>query len=314
MFIGPGRVGSSWFTEILREHPGVFVPLNKGTVFFTRFHDQGIAWFEQFFAKAVDQQVVGELCEEYLSSPAALMRIREYRPDMRLICCLRNPYQRAISAWQFYGRNGCDQPTLAAQAECNPEVFSYGYYATQLEVVRSLFPDDQLLIFLYDEIASAPLQVARRLYQFIGADPGFVPPSVHQRINVNGRPRWRLLARIVHKIHVHSWGSSRLASNLAGYMKSVRPLRRTVRAVLYDERPREGDWRRHFSEFPADVVARYEHEISALERMLDLDLSKWRAPTQWRAPLAARDQPPCPDLPELLIDNESQSTVDSCHP
>lgn len=30
------------------------------------------------------------------------------------------------------------QPTLAAQAERNPEVFDCGYYATQLQVARSL--------------------------------------------------------------------------------------------------------------------------------------------------------------------------------
>jgi hypothetical protein len=311
--------------EILREHPGVFVPPNKGTVFFTRFHGQGVAWFEQFFAKATDQQVVGELCEEYLSSPEAIMRIREYRPDMRLICCLRNPYERAISAWQFYGRNGCDHPTLAAQAECNPEVFTYGYYASQLEVVRSLFPDEQLLVFLYDDITSRPLYVARRLYQFIGADPGFVPPSVHQRVNRNGRPRWRLLARIVHKIHVRSWGSSRLVSNLAGYMKSVRPLRRAVRTILYDERPRQSDWRRHFAEFPADVVARYEREISALEQMLNLDLSRWRAPTATHDEAAAHDEAAVCDEAavrdeaaarddDLLIDNALRASAGNRRP
>lgn len=278
MFIGPGKVGSSWFMEILREHPGVFVPPNKGTAFFTRFYGQGIAWYEGFFAKATARHVVGELCEEYLSSPEAIRRIRGYRPDMKLICCLRNPYERAISAWQFYGRNGCDQPTLAAQADQNPEVFFYGYYATQLDVVRSLFPERQILVFLFEEIASDPLDVACRLYKFIGADPGFVPRSLHRRVNVSGRPRWRLLARIVHKVHVRSWGSSRLASNLAGYMKSFRPLRRTVRAMLYDERPRPSDWRHHLAEFPAHIVTRYEQEISALERMLGRDLSTWRAP------------------------------------
>lgn len=312
--------------EILHEHPGVFVPLNKGTAFFTRFHAKGIDWFERFFVRASGQQVVGELCEEYLSSPAAIARMREYCPDMRLICCLRNPYERAISAWQFYGRNGCDQPTLVAQAARNPEVFYYGYYATQLETVRSLFPDRQILIFLFEEIASDPLGVARRLYDFIGADPAFMPRSLHRRVNVNGRPRWRLLARIVHKTHVHSWGPSRLASNLAGYMKRIRPLRRAVRAVLYDESPRPSNWRRYFSEFPAEVVARYEQEISALERILGRDLSHWRAP-----PVAAsaggigqvNDDLHIPvgkaaaRVSEYSLDatgNASQSSADSCHP
>lgn len=278
VFIGPAKVGSSWFMELLREHPGVFVPPNKGTAFFTRFYDQGVGWFERFFCKATDGQIAGEICEEYLSSPAALRRIREYRPEMRLICCLRNPYERAISAWRFYARNGWDQPTLAAQAEKNPHVLFYGYYGTQLQTVQSLFPKNQLLIFLFEELSETPLDVARRLYEFIGADSNFVPQSLNQRVNVNGRPRWRTLARIVHRIHVHSWGSSRLASNLVGHLKSIRPLRRTVRAVLYDERRLPSDWRSQLSEFPPEVITRYEQEISTLEQMLGRDLSHWRAP------------------------------------
>jgi hypothetical protein len=264
--------------EILREHPGVFVPPNKGTAFFTRFYDQGRDWYEEFFAKAISPQVIGEICEEYLSSREALRLIKEYRADMRLICCLRNPYERAISAWRFYGRNGCQQPTLVDQAERNPQVFFYGYYGTQLQTVRSLFPDAQILVFLFEELASDPAGVARRLYAFIDADPDFTPRSLHQRVNVNGRARWRQLALLVHKIQVRTWGPSRVFSNLAGRLKGVRPLRRAVRTILYDERGQWDDWRAQFSEFPDHLVARYEREIGILERILNRDLSAWRAP------------------------------------
>ena len=276
-------MGSSWFLEILREHPGVFMPANKGTVYFTRFYYRGVAWFEEFFRKAAPGQVVGEICEEYLSSPEAIQRIRDYRPDMRLICCLRNPYERAVSAWRFYGRNGCQEPTLVRQAEVNPHVFFYGFYATQLEAVLSLFPREQLLIFLFEELASDPRGVARRLYEFIGVDPDFSPRSLNERVNVNGRPRWRLLAKIVHKIHERSWGPSRIVSNLVGRLKRVRVVRQTVRAILYDESERSGDWRGSFAEFPPHIVTRYEQEITGLERMLVRDLSAWRAPSSVQA-------------------------------
>jgi hypothetical protein len=264
--------------EILREHPGVFVPPNKGTAFFTRFYGQGLDWYEGFFARAGERQVIGEICEEYLSSPDALRRIREYSPNMRLICCLRNPYERAISAWRFYGRNGCQQPTLVSQAERNPQVFSYGFYGSQLEFVRSLFPDNQILIFLFEELASDAPNVARRLYEFIGADPSFTPPSLHQRVNVNGRARWRHLALLVHRIQVRTWGTSRTFSNLVGRLKGLRPLRRAVRAILYDEREQWSEWRNQFSQFPEHVIARYEREIGILERILNRDLSDWRSP------------------------------------
>jgi hypothetical protein len=287
----------------------VFVPLNKGTAFFSRFYDKGIDWFEQFFASAAPGQVAGEICEEYLSSPEAIQRIRDYRPDMRLICSLRNPYERAISSWRFYGRNGVQEPTLIAQAERNPQVFFYGYYATQLQFVQSLFPPEQLLIFLFEELSADPPGVARRFYEFIGVDPNFSPPSLRKRVNVNGRPRWPLLAKIVHRIHERSWGPSRTFSNLVGRLKSVRPVRHAVRTILYDERAQSTDWRSLICEFPDHVVARYEEEISSLERLLNRDLSAWRASAaRPRRPLASASASSRPQAsarhPQLKAESE----------
>lgn len=277
LFIGPPRAGSSWFVEILREHPNVFIPGNKGTFFFSKLYSRGLSWYEGFFPKHPRQAAIGEVCEDYLASPEALARIRAYRPTVRLICCLRNPYDRAISAWRFFARNGLDQPTLAAQAAQSPDVFVHGCYATQLGVVRSLFPDEQILIFCFEELLSSPERLARRLYEFIGVDPRFVAPSLHRRINARARPRCRVLARTVHNIHIRSWGSSRLLSNAVGRLKRVPGLHRLVTAALYDERPHPSEWRDLLHEFPQQVIDRYEWEISVLERMLGQDLSGWRA-------------------------------------
>lgn len=276
LFLGPGRAGSNWFTEILREHPDVFVPKNKGTFFFSKHYHMGTAWYERFFAPA-GEAVAGEVCEDYLLELETLVRIREYAPEMRLICCLRNPYERAISSWRFFARNGRGEPTLAAQAERNPDVFECGLYATQLQNVQSLFRRDRILVFLFEEIASDPRSVARRLYRFIGVNPEFVPTSLHRRINGNGQARFPLLARLVHDIHMRSWGTSRLASNLTGQIKRIRPLRGLLRRVLYHEGVHASDWRDLIAEFPDEIVARYQQEITALEQILGRDLSSWRA-------------------------------------
>jgi len=263
--------------EILWEHRGVFVPPNKGTYFFTKHYGMGLPWYEGFFSGSASR-ITGEVCEGYLASPEALARIREYRPDMRIICCLRNPYERAISSWRFFARNGEDQPTLVAQAERNPDVFEFGYYATQLQVVLSLFPRDQILVILFEELTTAPEKVAQRVYEFIGADPQFVPQCLRQRVNPSGRPRSRRLAHIVHVLHMRAWGSSRLTAKVVGSVKRIGLIRRAIRKLLYDERPHSGKWPDLMAEFPQEVIKRYEQEISSLEQMLQRNLSSWRAP------------------------------------
>jgi hypothetical protein len=282
IFIGPSKTGSSWFFEILREHPQVFVPLNKTTFFFSKYYNQGTEWYERFFAGAAPNQLRGEVCHDYLSSAEALKRISRYRPDMKLICCLRNPYERALSSWRFFGRNGMDQPTLAEQGERYPAVFEEGYYATHLSRLRAIFPNHQILILFFEDLASAPETVSQRLYRFIGVDETFIPPSLHTRINVNAKPRSRLLARLAQFVHEQSWKRSRGVSNFIGRIKRIKPVRQFVRSALYNDPMNSTDWRDHLHEFPERVLARYEREIDALEEMLGKQFPDWRVPTDFR--------------------------------
>jgi hypothetical protein len=279
LFVGASKSGSSWFFEILREHPRVFVPANKATFFFSDYYARGIAWYDAFFVKAPHASAIGEVCHDYLVSPEALRRIRAYRPDMRLVCCLRNPYARALSSWRFFRRNGMDQPTLAAQGERDPSVFDQGYYATQLSVLHSIFPKDQVIIFFFEELSAAPESVVQRLYEFIGVEADFRPPSLYKRVNVNAQPRSRIAARLVQYIHKQSWKRSHYLSNLIGQIKQIRTLRRFVRVTLYKETESSADWREHIGDFPDEIVARYESEICELEKMLGKDLTEWRAPS-----------------------------------
>lgn len=285
IFVGTGRSGSTWFFEVLREHPDIFVPPNKGTFFFTRMYDFGTEWYEGFFPRERHGKMVGEVCEDYLCRPEALARIKAYNPNVRLVCCLRNPYERAFSAWRFFGRNGAELTTMAKQAVARPELFYMGHYATQLQVVRNLFPEEQVQIFLYDELRSDPQGVVRRLYKFTGVNPEFVPPSLHLTINANGMPRSKWLARLVHDVHMHSWGRSRAVSNIIGAIKHVRFIRWFVQGVLYKRQRPIDDWANHLAEFPHEVVSRYEQEISGLEKMLGRDLEHWHLPSM-RTPKA----------------------------
>jgi hypothetical protein len=277
LFVGTGRAGSNWVFEILREHPEVFLPANKGTLFFNKFYKYGVEWYESFFDGMDGELISGEVCEEYLADEEAIKRIRAYREDMLLICCFRNPYERAISHWRFFERNGLEKPTISEQGRGRPDLFYLGYYATQLCQLRRLFSEKQVLVYLYDDLVDSPRRVARAIYEFIGVDADFIPPSLSHRVNVAHKPRLKPLARAVHNIHMRSWGGSRIVSNFVGRVKRIRPLRRLVKSVLYKSERAQDNWHDLVSEFPDEIQARFEDEIDRLEILLNRDLSHWRA-------------------------------------
>ena len=310
IFVGSSRAGSSWFFQILREHPGIFVPPNKGTQFFSSFYHLGPDWYEGFFPARSAGRIAGEVCEHYLSSEEALSRICEYRPDMRLICCIRNPYERALSAWRFFARNGLAQASLSAEGARRPDLFSNGYCATQVRALHRLFSPDRLLVLVYDDVAKSPAAVTRRLYEFIGADPDFVPSSLHRRVNGNARARSRLLARMVHDLHMRSWGPSRWVSNTIGTIKRFSPARRLVTWLLYEEQAHSTDWQDYLEEFPPSVIDRYEAEISAMETMLGRTFPHWHAP-DGRRRAAAQTLPAGPATAPGLAGNVTARASDT---
>ena len=199
---------------------------------------------------------------------------------MRLICCFRNPYERAISHWRFFGRNGLDEPTIAAQGMRRPDLYYLGYYATQFSRLRALFPEQQILVYLYEDLVLSPEAVSRLIYNFIGVDSDFLSSSVSVRVNAADKPRFKPFARFVHNMHMHSWGRSRMVSNFVGAVKRVRPLRRMIKSLLYKDAQVQDSWLDYLTGFPDEIIIRFEEEISELECMLNKDLSNWRAPRE----------------------------------
>lgn len=273
LFVGPSKSGSTWFFEVLREHPSVFVPWAKGTFFFNAFHNRGNTWYEKFFAEAAANQVTGEVCHDYLSDPLALARIREYRSDIKIICCLRCPYERAVSSWRFSVRNGEKLPTLGEYARRSPGAFEDGYYATHLASVFANFPPEQVLIFFFRELASQPEKVVRRLYEFIGVEASFNPPSLYKQVNGAAAPRWRIAAKAIARLDIYARQHG--METQVAKLKRIRWLRQAVRRTLYKPSVDNQDWRTHVHEFPQHVVERYECEIRELELICEKDLSNW---------------------------------------
>lgn len=280
LFVGTGRAGSNWVFEILREHPDVVLPRNKGTFYFNRNYDRGVEWYESFFRYGDVSQIAGEVCEDYLSNVEAISRIRKYRKEMRLICCFRNPYERALSHWRFFGRNGEAEPTLVEQGVRRPDLYYLGFYATQLRSLWCHFPREQTLVYLYDDLVEDPESITRSIYQFIGVDCGFKARSTRVLVNAGAEPRVKVVARVVHDLHMRSWGSSRVVSDAIGKMKRLRPLRRALKAMLYRKSSDSVDWRFSLLEFPKDILCRYDEEIADLQNLLGRDLSHWRAPRE----------------------------------
>jgi len=180
--IGAQRAGTTWIHQCLREHPEVCVPHTKKELhFFNRHYDRGLDWYLSQFDVLPQHKAVGEITPNYLNSEVAVPRMAEVLPDARLFVVLREPVDRAYSAYrllheQYEGvsfRKACENSTLVP----------LGMYADQIARVFRYYRPEQVRVCLYDDLVAAPLRFIQELYAFLGVDPTFSPSSVEVRYN-----------------------------------------------------------------------------------------------------------------------------------
>ena len=270
MGIGAARSGTSWLDRVLRSHPDIYLPERRKEVdFFNKYYDRGIEWYQEFFPspeRAFKYRKIGEISPDYLYYEDVPLRINEHLPDCQFILLLRNPVDRAYSHYGFLVRELNEQRTFRQLCDQAPEVFIRGLYHQQLQRYLRYFPLEKFLILIYEHTMSNPEQALSKLADFLSVDASkFDRTLIEQRVNASSLvrfPRARLLARRFRNF---------LRQNDLDWVWNVAKASGMERIF---EKP--GTIPRIDSDVRADMISKYESDITALEELIGIDLSVWR--------------------------------------
>lgn len=243
LYIGAAKSGSSWLFEALRQHPEVFVPVAKDLMFFDLFYGRGAGWYSSFFPEGGAYKACGELTHDYFLDGETARRIQAIVPEVKLLCCLRNPAEVLVS---MYGYNRTTTfkyaaPGRPAQALDFPaflaleEVRRLVRYYENLAPFFELFPRDQILVLFYDDLRKDGTAFLERVFRFIGVSPEFRPDSLDTRVNAAREARIRFAAILAYKagLLVRSMGGA----NLVGWVKRNPLFNRLLYAGASEETP-----------------------------------------------------------------------------
>ncbi len=196
LVLGAQKCATSWLYYCLREHPELHLPEHKREYEYIGgdlYAERGPDWYFSLLAGKKDSQRAGAVSVDYLTDPRSAPEVRKQVPNVKLIASLREPVSRAMSAYFWYLRKGhipdvgveqaLEQGMLAATRPAAANEFfrdlvTRGFYDEQLARYRALFPANQMLVVLYEDIAADPMAVLEQVFAFIGVDPTFVPPSI----------------------------------------------------------------------------------------------------------------------------------------
>lgn len=203
VMIGAQRCGTTSMFLALAGHPQVIRPKHrKGINYFDLNYTRGENWYRGHFptvaaarraAAGYGEPVAFEASGYYLYHPFAIERLAQDLPAARLIVMLRDPVQRAFSAYKHERARGFEQePSFERALELedsrlageidrmrrDPAYESYshrhhsyrhrGQYAEQLERVFTLFPRDQVHVLESEAYYADPPREYRRVLEFLG--------------------------------------------------------------------------------------------------------------------------------------------------
>lgn len=180
--LGAQRAGTTWLYACLAEHPQVFMTRKKELYFFHRNYEMGLGWYEEQFSEAGSAIARGEITPDYMYREIALERIAHDLPDVRAFIILRDPIERALSAFALHPERYASLSFRQA-VEKAPSLIERGLYTTHLDVVERYIDRDRLRVLLYDDIVNCPQRLFDEVCAFVGVQTGVRPAAMSKRIN-----------------------------------------------------------------------------------------------------------------------------------
>jgi len=286
--IGAQKAGTTSLYSYLKQHPQIYMSPRKEPHFFKGIHSEDqrrggdlapvtdIGDYRALFEGVTDEKAIGEASASYLYSPSAPALIKRSIPDARLIAVLRNPADRAYSNYLFCVQMGREPLASFVDALQSEErriredwgsLWHYrqkGFYYTQIKRYFDIFGQDQVKVYLYDDLRGNPFGMLSDIFRFLGVDETFVPDLSIEH-NTTGLPRNKSLYLLAKRLTANH---PALDSAVLDRLLPAAPRRYVKKRIFVEPPPLPAEVRRQ-------LIDVYREDVLELQDLIRRDLSPW---------------------------------------
>jgi len=233
---GAPKCGTSTLYDYLAALPGVRRGARKEPTNFVHYPGSRLRAAMNYPIKFPGQNfIVGDGSVEYFANPRAPQNVRDVIPGARLVFLLRDPVCRAWSDYQMLHKAGADtadftetvraamrwldDPSVlplvdsaACKAHHPTRYVLCGWYARALERWFDVFPREQCLVMISEELFADPAVKMPEVFQHLGLDGmdsqslprardggyvGNMPEETERELRAFYQPRNRALAELL---------------------------------------------------------------------------------------------------------------------
>ena len=192
LIVGAQKCGTTALCANLDKHPEIFLAKRAGpenAAYEFRFFvnnavwQKGETWYRSLFPYT--DLVQGEKTPEYLDHFVAHERMHKIVPNAKLIVLVRNPVDRAYSAWNHfmqsgkYRRQGWKKESFEAalaesfrgENDSFRAIVEKGVYIKQIRNLLRYYDRSQLFIGIAEKFKREPVAETRKVFEFLGVTP-----------------------------------------------------------------------------------------------------------------------------------------------
>jgi hypothetical protein len=298
--VGQPKSGTTALWEILSSHPQIFMSEEKELWFFSPelasnapprkpfALPRDLDHYRSQFAGAGTGQITGEASTTYLWSPSSARLIAAERPDAKIVAVLREPasFIRSLHL-QYVESNIETEPDLARALALEderragalpsgtywPQLLLYSdhvRYAEQLRRYFEVFPREQVLVLIYEELRADNAAGVREVLGFLGVeqDAELVDSKANQSVVPRSMRAHRALEALTTGRGPAAASAKRAITAIVPRGARARALE-TVRSRALYRAPQDAD-----AELMASLRRRWRGEVQAAGDLLERDLIK----------------------------------------
>jgi hypothetical protein len=304
LIVGAAKAGTTSLSTYLGAHPNVFVSTPSEPKFLTseflEFPHQGpgdaeidagvvrdLQSYRQLFAGTEDVEARGEASADLLYyHRRSIPVVKDLLGDPKIIAILRDPVERAFSAYKFLVGLGRETRSFGEALAAEPRrleenwEFIWAYrgaslYAQAVEAYQDAFSN--VLVLLLDDLKRQPRKTVESALKFLGVR-AVVATDVNKVHNESRAPRSAQLAEL-------RAAQSGGVANVLNIGRTLAPegVKQFVRQQLdrwNDQGPTMGSIQRQ------RLAASFRKDVKQLERVIDRDLNSWSTNSHLQAILS----------------------------
>ncbi|QQE79205.1 sulfotransferase [Alicyclobacillus sp. SO9] len=223
--VGAAKAGTSALDYFLSLHPDIYMSRLKESHYFARtemplaftgpgddviirYMTKTLEEYEALFLDTNPGQVVGESSVYYLNYELVPALIRKSVPNAKIIIMLRNPMDRAYSAYMHLVRDGRERNSFEEGLRLETKRKGDGYepiwwyrelgvYSEPIRRYYNIFGESNVKVIFYDDFKSNSQNVLLEVFEFLDVNPD-ISIDTSTTLNVSGVPSSRALYDLAH--------------------------------------------------------------------------------------------------------------------